>query len=96
VPVFPAEDRWWEREFGPLVQFGRCHLCKARAADSDLRACGRCRRTHCRLCWDHANGKCTNCGWIVVGLPPKLRPFVIDAAAEVDPQSREIPRKEHA
>jgi len=73
VPIFGPDARWWEGQFGLPVKSGRCRLCLTPAAEAQLRACGRCGRAQCQGCWDHANGRCTSCGWLVADLPPQLR-----------------------
>ena len=77
VPIF-TDSRWWDRELGPRLTFGRCQFCltPAEAEGADLRACRNCGRPQCRACWDASNGECRRCGWIVEDLPPSLRPYV--------------------
>jgi hypothetical protein len=77
VPLFSPDGRWWDLQLGPRVDFGRCQLCLTEAAETDLRACRNCSRTQCRNCWDHSNGQCIRCKWIIADLPPALRPLMI-------------------
>jgi hypothetical protein len=83
VPVF-TDSKWWDRELGPRLTFGRCQLCltPVDTEGTDLRACGDCGRPQCRNCWDASNGECRRCGWIVRDLPPALRPYVTSADRE--------------
>ena len=76
VIVFPIDERWWASRLGPRVREGSCNSCYKEAGEADLRACGRCRWTLCRRCWDYHNGQCTHCGWIVPNPPAALRPFL--------------------
>lgn len=81
VVIFPANAKWWDREFGPRLKTGRCLLCKAAASEVDLRACGRCGRLRCRDCWDFENGECDHCRWNVVDMPDALRKYVFTSAS---------------
>jgi hypothetical protein len=76
VPVFPADPRWWRDLFGDAVNRGRCQLCLAEPDKERLYACPRCSRPQCRSCWDHSNGRCQRCGWIIEDLPPALASYV--------------------
>ncbi|MDQ6707505.1 MAG: hypothetical protein M3Z85_16200 [Acidobacteriota bacterium] len=76
VPVLPADSRWWDKRFGPRSNFGKCQICMAAAAETDLRVCGKCGRPQCRECWDFANGQCSHCQWILTDLPEQLQPFM--------------------
>lgn len=73
VPIFGSEAVWWNKQFDLPVPSGRCRLCLAPAAETELRACGGCGRLQCRGCWDYTNGRCAHCNWIVADLPPQLR-----------------------
>ncbi len=73
VPVLPGDGRWWDRNFGPRTPHGRCQLCQAAAAETDLRNCPKCGRPHCRTCWDDANGICSRCRWAVEEVPERLK-----------------------
>jgi hypothetical protein len=77
VPVFTPEGRWWDRQFGPRSEHGRCQLCMISAQEADLRACKKCGRPQCRDCWDSANGQCNRCQWTVEDLPESLRAYMI-------------------
>jgi len=76
VPVLSSDGRWWDLQLGPRLDFGRCQLCLTEAAETDLRACRNCSRAQCRNCWDHANGQCSRCKWIIADLPPALGPLM--------------------
>jgi hypothetical protein len=76
VTVFTPDGRWWDKQFGPRVSYGRCQICMTPAEDIDLRVCGKCGRPQCRECWDFANGQCSRCHWVLADLPEHLRPFV--------------------
>jgi hypothetical protein len=76
VIIFPIDEPWWRTRLGPRVLEGSCNSCYKEAREADLRACGRCRWTLCRRCWDYHNGLCTHCGWIVPDPPAALRPFL--------------------
>lgn len=76
VPVFPAEARWWDAQFGQRMSSGKCQLCLSEGSTVDLRACGGCGRPQCRECWDYANGQCGHCGWILADLPAALKPYM--------------------
>ena len=80
VPAFPADGRWWDKQFGPRSSYGRCQLCMAAAEEADLRVCGKCGRPQCRDCWDYSNGQCSRCQWTVQDLPEALRDFIINPA----------------
>ena len=77
VPIFPPDGRWWDRQFGPRTEHGRCQLCLTPAADADLRACRKCGRAQCRDCWDAVNGQCSRCKWTVEELPEVLRQYML-------------------
>lgn len=77
VTIFPLDGRWWDRQFGPRIEHGRCQLCLTPAREIDLRACRKCGRPQCRACWDAANGQCSRCRWTVEELPESLRPYVL-------------------
>ncbi len=76
VPVFTPDARWWDRQLGARFEHGVCQYCHAAASERDLRACRRCGRPQCRDCWDHLNGQCTRCQWIIPDLPKALRGFL--------------------
>lgn len=76
VPVLPPDGRWWDQNFGPATQFGRCQLCQTTAQEAELRNCPNCGRPQCRDCWDDANGVCTRCNWTVRGLPETLQVYM--------------------
>lgn len=79
VPIFSPDARWWDRQFGPRSQHGRCQLCLTPAEETDLRSCRNCGRPQCRECWDLANGQCSRCQWTVEDLPEALRSYVVHA-----------------
>jgi hypothetical protein len=83
VPVF-TDAKWWDRELGPRLTFGRCQLCltPVDTEGTDLRACRDCGRPQCRNCWDASNGECRRCGWIVNDLPVALRPYMTSSNRE--------------
>jgi hypothetical protein len=76
VPIFPSDSRWWDRQFGVRLAYGRCQLCMTPAEEVDLRACRSCGRPQCRDCWDASNGQCSRCHWIVNDLPQALRMYI--------------------
>jgi hypothetical protein len=76
VPVFPADNSWWDEHFGPRASLAKCHLCLTAEATVDLRACPKCSWPQCRECWDFANGQCGHCGWILADLPPALKRYM--------------------
>ena len=76
VILFPIDEQWWRTRFGPRVFEGSCSSCYKEARETDLRACGRCRWTMCRRCWDYHNGRCGRCEWILPDPPAALRPFL--------------------
>lgn len=76
VPAFPADGRWWDRNFGAATQHGRCQMCQAGADETELRNCPKCGRAQCRECWDDANGACSRCRWVLPALPEALKQFV--------------------
>lgn len=78
VPVLPPQDKWWLRSTGPRVEQGRCQVCLAGAAQTDLRACPHCRRLQCRECWDFHNGSCTRCSGTLPELPETLHMAVAE------------------
>ncbi|MGH9397116.1 MAG: hypothetical protein ACRD18_09740 [Terriglobia bacterium] len=80
VPILKPDARWWDKQFGPRVTYGRCQICQTLAAEADLRACRRCGRPHCRDCWDFANGECSHCRWVIDDLPPQLTIYMASAA----------------
>lgn len=80
VTVFVPDARWWDRQFGPRTMHGRCQLCMVPAQETDLRACGKCGRPQCRVCWDGENGQCSRCKWIVADLPEPLHEYMIARA----------------
>ncbi len=77
VPIFSPDGRWWDRQLGPRVTFGRCQLCMTAAPEVDLRACAKCGRPQCRPCWDSANGQCSRCSWFIADLPSQLRIYML-------------------
>ena len=77
VPILTSDGRWWDKQLGPRVTYGRCQLCLAESQETDLRACPNCGRPQCRACWDSANGHCTRCRWILPDLPPQLRVYMV-------------------
>jgi hypothetical protein len=72
VVLFPADEAWWRQRVGPRVLEGTCSSCYQEGSVVDLRACGRCRWTMCRRCWDYHNGRCTHCEWLMPALPDPL------------------------
>ena len=76
VPILTPDARWWDKQFGPRVKYGRCQICLSPAAEVNLRACRKCGRTQCKACWDYGNAQCTHCGWVVSDLPDKLKMYV--------------------
>jgi hypothetical protein len=82
VVVFNINDEsWWRARLGARVRNGQCSSCFKEANEADLRECGRCKWPMCKLCWDHHNGQCTHCEWVMPGLPPSLEPFMMTARA---------------
>ena len=77
VPVFPADGRWWDRNFGPRLDRGRCQITMEDAQTADLRGCPRCGRPQSRMAWDLHNGECARCGWVVEDLPERLAPYML-------------------
>ena len=77
VPIFSPDGRWWDKQLGPRVGFGRCQLCATGAEGVDLRACAKCGRPQCRPCWDYANGQCSRCGWTLGDLPSTLKVYML-------------------
>jgi hypothetical protein len=82
VPIFLQDGRWWDRQLGPKVKYGRCQLCQSPAEEVDLRPCRKCGRTQCRACWDAANGQCSRCRWTIEDLPDSLRRYVLTSTIE--------------
>ena len=76
VPIFSADGRWWDQNFGKSSRHGRCQLCLASPVNLDLRLCGRYGRPYCRACWDHQNGCCGRCGWLPPNLPEPLQAYL--------------------
>jgi hypothetical protein len=76
VVLFPAEEAWWAQRVGRRVAEGTCSSCYKEGTETDLRACGRCRWTMCRRCWDYYNGRCTHCDWLMPALPDSLNRFL--------------------
>jgi hypothetical protein len=77
VPILPSVSQWWDRQLGPRVQQGRCQVCLASPEQADLRLCTHCRRPQCRTCWDHTNGECSRCGWVLPELPEPLKEIAV-------------------
>lgn len=77
VPILPSMSQWWDRQLGPRAKQGRCQVCMASPEQADLRICSHCRRPQCRTCWDHTNGECSRCGWIIPELPEPLKEIVV-------------------
>ncbi len=44
VPVLLGDGKWWDKQLGPRVAYGRCQLCMTPAGETDLRACRHCGR----------------------------------------------------
>ena len=82
VPIFLGGDRWWDRQLGARVNHGHCQICMKTSQEADLRCCGKCGRPQCRDCWDYVNGQCGRCGWIMPDLPERLRPYMLNSAAQ--------------
>jgi hypothetical protein len=72
VVLFPMAGSWWDQRFGPRSMHGACGHCYKEAATADLRECGQCGWPLCRRCWDHHNGACPRCAWVVAGAPPEV------------------------
>jgi hypothetical protein len=75
-------DKWWYEQFGPPTQVGRCVLCLGeRAKESQetaaLRTCPKCHNSQCQACWDDNNGQCSECGWVIPGVPAELLEYVL-------------------
>ncbi len=77
VPAFPPDARWWDRNFGPRLDRGRCQITMEDAKTADLRACPRCGRPQSRTAWDLNNGECARCGWCVQDMPERLRAYML-------------------
>jgi hypothetical protein len=85
------DESWWRARLGPRVRNGSCSSCFKEANEADLRECGRCKWPMCKLCWDHHNGQCAHCEWVMPGLPPSLEPFMAAARAadhDAEPAAR--------
>ena len=82
VVLLPIRDEWWNRQLGPRVLQGACESCYKEAQEADLRACGQCPLLMCRRCWDHHNGQCLRCRWLVPDLPPSIWPYLARPARE--------------
>jgi hypothetical protein len=67
---------------------GACASCYKEANETDLRACGRCKWPSCRRCWDHHNGQCSHCEWVLPDLPASLQPFFAGRASSVAADAR--------
>ena len=76
VPIFSANGRWWDRNFGKPTTHGSCQLCRESPDKAELRSCGRCGRAYCRSCWDYQNGHCRRCNWCVAELPERLLAYL--------------------
>jgi hypothetical protein len=79
VPIFTADKRWWDRQFGPRVRQGRCQVTLEDAGQADLRACPHCGRLQSTLAWDMNNGQCARCGWTVEEIPESLQAYMAPA-----------------
>jgi hypothetical protein len=89
VIVFPIDERWWKPRLGERVRSGACGSCFKEANEADLRECGRCRWPMCKRCWDHHNGQCTHCQWVMPGLPPDLETFMMAARRSAEQRDAE-------
>ncbi len=89
VLLFPLENSWWAQRVGARVLDGTCASCYKEATETDLRACGRCRWTMCKRCWDYHNGRCIHCDWLMPGLPAALEQFM-RSGAEPDLNSQGV------
>ena len=78
VPVLPHDGRWWDQNFGPRVNRGRCQVTMEDAETADLRACPKCGRLQSVSAWDLGNGECARCDWVVEDLPAPLARFIAD------------------
>jgi len=76
VPIFTADKRWWDQNFGPRVRQGQCQVTLETAENVDLRGCPRCARLQSTEAWDLSNGECARCNWVVEDVPERLRPYV--------------------
>lgn len=75
VPILTDGSQWWDHRLGPRSNQGTCQYCHRSATESDLRGCRRCGRPQCRDCWDHLNGSCSRCDWVISDLPESLMKF---------------------
>jgi len=76
IVIFPIQEKWWASRLGPKVTTGECLSCYKDAQETDLRECHQCHWPMCRRCWDHYNGTCQRCEWVIPGLPQRLVPFM--------------------
>jgi hypothetical protein len=81
IIALPVQESWWLTRLGKRIPHGECSHCYKEAHEADLRECGQCRWPLCKRCWDHMNGVCSHCGWIVPDLPPALAAFMASAGA---------------
>jgi hypothetical protein len=72
VVALPMHSHWWKTRFGHKAGRGQCALCFKQADEANLYECGTCAQPLCDRCWDHQNGACSKCGWIIPNLPAKL------------------------
>lgn len=94
IVIFPISEKWWVARLGRRVMKGECLSCYKEAQETDLRECGQCHWPMCRRCWDHHNGACQRCEWIMPDLPPKLVTFIRKSKPRSDRASQgKPPRK---
>ncbi len=101
IVIFPIAEKWWASRVGPRVHAGECLSCYKDPQEADLRECRQCHWPMCRRCWDHYNGICQRCEWVIPGLPQRLAPFMRKSKTaepqrssrpQVRPPSRSAPR----
>ena len=82
--LFPADEGWWDENFGERIMRGRCRMCKRDAAACDLRGCGQCAWVLCARCWDLENCRCVNCEWAA----PGAEEFLYERRSGLTPRGR--------
>ena len=72
VVALPMHQQWWKTRFGRKAGRGQCAYCFKQADEANLYECPTCAQALCDRCWDHQNGVCSRCQWVIPNLPEKL------------------------